>query len=364
MPTTSYQTTEKSGRVLTESFRSPSRHLFFFLKQMSSFLLGGHPLDRALQLLSQTLPAGKMNLAVGDLRERVRRGQSLSQAMQAHPALFSSFVAAVVRTGERAGNLGKVLRQLAEQIERELELRAQIRNALAYPLFVAFFSFGVVIFLFTYVIPTLATVVEEQGGTLPALTRILFAISAGVRRWGIVLGLGLACGLFFLRQKARHPSWKVWWDAKVLRLPVMGSLVKMREAGRFCSTMATLLGSGMEMVPALETVEAVLQNEEFRKWSRRAREQVVRGEPLSASLQKSPLFPRIVPSFVRAGEESGDLKNQIAGVGKMLEEETQARLKQMATFLEPALIIIVGVLVGLCVLAVVLPIVQLNQLIQ
>lgn len=343
---------------------SSRRHLLLFLKQLALFLDGGKTLEEALQELGRILPEGKIKQAAAEIRGRIRRGASLSSALRLLPNLFSPFVTAMVETGEQAGNLPSVLRDLVEEQTREEALRSQIRSALAYPAFVAFFCLAVVVFLFSFLVPRLEGLVAELGGTLPWITRGVIAFSEGLRWIGPWVGAAFLGGFIVGRRALARPRGKEWWDERLLRWPWVGELVRLRESARFCRAMATLIAGGMNLIRSLETASGIFKNSLFRSYIVKTREKVLRGDSLAGALGRAPLFPPLVLGFVRAGEESGDLKNQLAYVARMLEEEVQSRLKMFTTFLEPALIVCVGALVGTVLLAVILPIVQMTELVQ
>jgi len=395
MPTYQYQAFEKSGKsvkgvVLAEtperartkvrdkgiyvsrlkevrvrhSKRGQLRQKLILFRELSSLLAGGKTLDQSLDLIWEIVSEASLKPIIADLKERVRVGQSLAQAFEASPALFTPFDMALIRTGEESGSLAQTLRLLAEYLEKEESLRTQIRTALAYPLFVALFSFATVLALFTFVIPTLKELYADVGGTLPILTQALLGISFFLKNYGVgVLGLALV-GLFFLRRPNIKASLKKIMDEKIFSLPRIGDWVGLREGGRFCTTLATLLNGGMQLVPAMDIAGQVFKNCQFRQMAGEIKEAIIKGASLGASLKKYPFVPAIIPSLIRAGEESGNLKEQLTYLGEMLEEESSQELKYWMSFLEPVLIIAVGLVIGLVVLAVILPIVSLNQIIS
>lgn len=338
------------------------KHLFY--RELASFVRGGKTLDQALHLVWQTDATSGLKPVIADLRERIHRGESLAKATQAHPQIFTSFEAAMIRTGEESGNLAPTLKSMAAYLEKEETLRTQIRSALAYPMFVAFFSFLTVLALFTFVIPTLEELYADLGGALPLLTQSLLSFSLFLRHYGVVLAL-LLLGVFVLLRRPQikvrlKKAFEVW----SLKLPKIGEWIALREGGRFCSRMGILVGSGLSLPRSLEIVADVFKNHQFHLALQEIKGQVVRGASLGKTLSQYPLFPQIISSLVLSGEESGNLPDQFATLGEILEEEATTKLKFWMSFLEPALIVGVGIVIGIVVLAVILPIVQLNQMIS
>jgi len=340
------------------------RQKLLFYRELGSFLRGGKTLDQALELVWQTDTSRDLKPVIADLKERVHRGESLAKAMQSHPLLFSSFDWALVRTGEESGSLPATLKLISGYLQKEESLRSEIRSALAYPLFVALFSFLTVLALFAFVIPALEDLYSDLGGGLPFITQTILGLSLFLQANGIWMALLLLGAFIFCRLPQTKARLKKAFAQWVFKIPKVGEWISLREGGRFCATMATLVGSGMSLVRSLETATDIFKNEEFKKAIQEIKGLVVRGASLGKTLEQYPIFPNIISSLVRSGEESGNLKEQFAYLGEVLEEDSTAKLKFGMTFLEPALIVCVGIIIGIVVLAVILPIVQLNEMIS
>lgn len=395
MPTYQYQALEKSGKsakgvVLAESREKAQAQLkekgFYlkylkelspgktkrgslrvkclFFRELATFLKGGKNLDEALDLVwkSQTSPGLKPVIA--DLKERVHRGESLAQAAQNFPRTFTPFDRAMIGTGELSGNLPPLLNRLVGYLQKEEAVRSGLRSACAYPLFVAFFSLLTVLALFTFVIPTLENLYADVGGALPLITRVLIGFSHLIQTGGVWIALVLTGLFFFLRRPQTKERVKKSAESVMLKIPVVSQWIAKREGGRFCSAMGTLVGSGLSVEEALKTAALLFKFKPYQELISEVRSQVERGASLGKTLQRSNLFPPVASSLILSGEESGNLKEQLDYLGETLEEESAAQLKHWMTFLEPAMIIAVGVVIGIVVLAVILPIVQINQMIS
>lgn len=335
-----------------------------FFRQLASFLKGGKTLDQSLELVWETLSFPHLKSIVADLKERVHRGEPLAKAMSEHAPFFSSYDCAMIRAGEEAGQLASTFSLLSLYLEKQNRLRTEIRSAIAYPLFVALFSFLTVLALFTFVIPTLESLYADLDQALPLITQCLLGFSHLIRDFGVLIALILVLSLFLFRMPRFVHSVKSKWDNLLLKLPMIREWIALREGGRFCSTLATLLTSGLGLLPALKITQGLFQNHQYQTILEQVQDQVEKGVALGQALSPFSLFPSLMASLIRTGEESGRLKEQLAYLGELFEEESARKLKTFVTFLEPLMIVGVGIVIGAVVLAVILPIVQINEMVS
>jgi len=340
------------------------KHKEVFYRQLASFLKGGKTLDQSLELVWETLTIPNLKSVVADLKERVHRGESLAQALSGHSSFFSPYDCAMVRTGEEAGQLASTFYLLATYLEKQNRLRTEIRSAIAYPIFVALFSFLTVLALFAFVIPTLESLYADLDQALPFVTQCLLGFSHFINQFGVVIALLMLAGLVLFRLPRFQEPIKEQWNKSILKMPKIGEWIAIREGGRLCSTLATLLESGMGLLPALKITQGLFQNNQYRVALEEIQHQVEKGVALGQALSLISLFPPLLTSLIRTGEESGHLKEQLTYLGEMFEEESTRKLKTFVTFLEPLMIVGVGIVIGIVVLAVILPIVQLNEIIS
>ena len=332
-------------------------------RQLAGLVAAGMPLERALSALADEAENDKLRNLVATLRSEVNAGSAFARALAQFPREFSASYSAVVAAGEQSGQLGTVLERLADDLEGREALRNKLIAAALYPAIVTLVAIVIVVFLVSYVVPQVAGVFEGSERALPTLTVIMMGISAFVREWGwyvlVVLVLGVI-GLVFAR---RQESVRLRMDAAVLRLPVLGRLARGFNATRFAGTLAMLAGSGVPILRALQTAAETLNNRALREDALDALVRVREGAPLASALAAKKRFPPLLSMFARLGEQTGQLPQMLQRAADQLGAEVQRRAMSLATVLEPLLIVGMGLIVMLIVLAVLLPIIQLNQLV-
>jgi general secretion pathway protein F len=332
-------------------------------RQLAGLVAAGMPLERALSALAEEAENDKLRNLVATLRSEVNAGSAFARALAQFPREFSASYSAVVAAGEQSGQLGTVLERLADDLEGREALRNKLIAAALYPAIVTLVAIVIVVFLVSYVVPQVAGVFEGSERALPTLTVIMMGISAFVREWGwyvlVVLVLGVI-GLVFAR---RQESVRLRMDAAVLRLPVLGRLARGFNATRFAGTLAMLAGSGVPILRALQTAAETLNNRALREDALDALVRVREGAPLASALAAKKRFPPLLSMFARLGEQTGQLPQMLQRAADQLGAEVQRRAMSLATVLEPLLIVGMGLIVMLIVLAVLLPIIQLNQLV-
>jgi general secretion pathway protein F len=266
----------------------------------------------------------------------------------------------VVAAGEQSGALGAVLERLADDLEARQALRAKLLGAMLYPAIVSVVALVIVLVLVTYVVPQIANVFTSSKRALPLLTTVMLGISAFVREWGWLAAAALAGsgGAFVLAR--RGEAFRTRTDAWLLRLPLVGRLVRGYNAARFGGTLAMLAGAGVPILRALQTAAETLGNRAMRADALEALVQVREGAPLASALAARKRFPGLLAMFARLGEQTGQLPVMLARAAQQLSTEAQRRALAMATILEPLLIVVMGIVVVLIMLAVLLPIIQLN----
>ncbi|HEX2010500.1 MAG TPA: type II secretion system F family protein, partial [Roseateles sp.] len=276
------------------------------------------------------------------------------------PREFDEVYRAVVAAGEQSGALGAVLERLADDLEQRQELRAKLIGAMAYPAIVSLIALVIVIFLVTYVVPQIATVFTGSKRALPFLTVAMLAISDFVRHWGWLMLALLVGGFASLSWALRNTAFRERFDAGTLNLPLLGRLARGYNGARFAATLAMLAGAGVPILKALQAAAETLSNRAMRADALDALVQVREGAPLGSALAGKKRFPGILAMFARLGEQTGALPEMLERAARQLGTEVQRRAMAAATLLEPLLIVAMGAIVMLIVLAVLLPIIQLN----
>jgi general secretion pathway protein F len=301
---------------------------------------------------------------VATLRAEVNAGSTFAKALSQYPREFSPIYIAVIGAGEQSGNLGLVLERLADDLEEQQALKAKLIGAALYPVIVSLVAILIVLFLVTYVVPQVAHVFAGSKRALPMLTVIMIATSDFVRKYGWLMLIAMVFGAIGARVALANPVIREKFDGFFLTLPILGKLSRGYNTARFASTLAMLAAAGVPILKALQAAADTLSNRAMRTDALDALTLVREGAPLASALAQKKRFPGLLSMFARLGEQTGQLPVMLGRAAKQLSTEVARRAMQLATVLEPLLIVAMGVVVMLIVLAVLLPIIQLNQLVK
>lgn len=347
--------------VIWESKVFGNDALAVWTRQLAGLVGAGLPLERALSTLSQEAETPRQRDLVSALREEVNAGATFAKALAQHPREFSAIYLAVIAAGEQSGHLDMVLESLAEDLQTQQALRNKLLAATLYPAIVSVVALLIVFFLLTYVVPQVAQVFSSNQQALPWLTTFMLGLSALVQALWLWVLLLVVVGTWVLRLALRQSDFRQRFDAAWLQLPLIGRLSCGYNAARFASTLAMLAAAGVPILKALQAASDTLSNAAMRKDAQEALAMVREGAPLASALAQHARFPRLLVMFARLGEQTGTLPTMLQRTAQQLGEEVQRRALQIATILEPLLIVVMGAVVMLIVLAVMLPIIQLNQ---
>jgi general secretion pathway protein F len=347
--------------VIWESKVFGNDALAVWTRQVAGLVGAGLPLERALSTLSQEAETPRQRDLVSALREEVNAGATFAKALAQHPREFSAIYLAVIAAGEQSGHLAMVLESLAEDLQTQQALRNKLLAATLYPAIVSVVALLIVFFLLTYVVPQVAQVFSSNQQALPWLTTFMLGLSALVQALWLWVLLLVVVGIWVLRLALRQSDFQQRFDAVWLQTPIIGRLARGYNAARFASTLAMLAAAGVPILKALQAASETLSNAAMRQDAQQALAMVREGAPLASALAQHARFPRLLVMFARLGEQTGTLPIMLKRTAQQLGEEVQRRAMQLATILEPLLIVVMGAVVMLIVLAVMLPIIQLNQ---
>jgi general secretion pathway protein F len=338
--------------------------LVIWTQQLASLVSAGLPLEPALSALSEQADNAKQSELTNQLRAEVNAGAPLAQALAMHPREFNERYVAVMRSGEQTGQLAQVLQLLANDLQAQHEMRAKLLSASLYPAIVTGVALLMVVFLLTYVVPQVAQVFTSTQRHLPGLTVFMLTLSHGVQAMWVWALLALLLVGLLLHWGRRHRLLRQRMDAALLQLPVIGRLSLNYHTARFASTLALLVGAGVPMLKALQTAAQTLSNAALRLHAEQSIDLVREGAPLATALSQNNTLPGLLPMFARLGEQTGQLPQMLQHAADHLGKDVQRRALQLATVLEPLLIVTMGAVVMLIVLAVMLPLIQLNQFVR
>ncbi len=338
-----------------------STQLSVWTRQLAELVSSGLPLEQALGSLSEEAESEAERNLNAALRASVNGGTSFAKALEQHPREFADIFVAVVGAGEQSGHLALVLVRLADDLEERQLLKSKLVGAALYPAIVSLVAVVIVLFLVGYVVPQVAHVFAGSKHALPFLTVAMMAISDFVRGYGWMVALLLMAGSALLWQLLKNPAFRERWDAAWLNLPVVGKLARGYNAARFAGTLSMLTAAGVPILQALQAAAQTLSNQALKRDALDALVLVREGAPLAAALAQKKRFPGLLSMFARLGEQTGQLPSMLDRAAKQLSTEVQRRSMHLATILEPLLIVVMGLVVMLIVLAVLMPIIQLNQ---
>ncbi len=344
--------------------RVPVQELALFTRQLATLTGAGLPLIECLETLGEQVERTALKRALAHVRQQVREGHALADALHAHTRIFSSIYVNMVRSGEESGALDAVLSRLADYTEGQARLRSTVQAALTYPLLMVCVAGAILLFLLAYVIPQVTQIFSETGQALPLATQILISLSSFLADQWWELALIGASGMLLVSRLLRAPAGRLWWDRVALRLPWYGRLIQRLNIARVARTLGTLLASGVPILTALGIVTQLVSNVLLRRALEEARTNVQEGESLAAPLKRSGVFPGLFLQMIAVGERSGELEHMLNRAADAYDDEVAATLARLTSILEPLTILVMGGVVLFIVLAILLPIFQLNQLVH
>ncbi len=357
---------DESGVARARGFgeRLSQVELALFTRQLASLLEAGLPLEQAFTALLEQAERAYMRDLIASIRSEVMGGAPFSAALSRHPRDFAEIYRALVASGEQIGQLARVLARLADYIERRNALVQRVRLAFTYPAIVTVVAFAIVIFLLTYVVPQIVSVFANTKQKLPVLTTMMLAVSDFTRAYGIYVALILIALWFAWRRALRNPALKLRWHAWLLDAPVYGRFERSLNTARFASTLAITTGSGVPILRALDTSRDTLSNVAMKTLVEDATASVREGASLARALSAQKYFPPMLVHMIRAGEITGELPAMLERAADSQQADLERRALTIAGLLEPVLILAMGLVVLLIVLAVLMPIIEINQLVR
>jgi len=332
-------------------------------QQLATLLGAGLPLDRSLGILSELAENDRIEATVDKIRNRVREGGALSEALEERHGVFSRFYINMVRAGEIGGSLDRTLSRMAEYLERSKELRDSVVSALIYPALLVVLAIASLILLMVYVIPQFAPMFEEFGGDLPLLTRIVMGIGAALQQyWWAMIGTVVVLVLWF-RGQMRRPASRRRWDRRFLHLKGVGEVISKMETARLARTAGTLLVNGVPLLSALSIAKNVMTNTVLGDDVAEAAKQVKTGTPMARALAANGNFPRLALQMVNVGEETGKLDEMLLKVADTYDREVRVTSDRLMALLVPALTLGLALVIGVIVMSVLMAILSINELV-
>lgn len=338
--------------------------LAMITRQLSTLVNAGFPIDRAIGSVVPHTRSKRLKRSLANIKDAIVEGNSFAAALANYPALFSPLYVSMVKAGESSGTLELILDRLSVISEKSIALSNRIRTAMAYPLLMAVIGVLILFFLVTFVVPSITTIFTDMNQQLPLPTVLLLAISGFMKvYWPLILlaAAGIVAGFQFFRKTTQG---RIFLDRLYLRLPVFSDLIEKMAMARLSRTLASLLENGVSMLPALDISKSVAGNTIIANSLETVAAEVEKGQGLASSMERFSHFPSLAVQMVQVGEQSGALEAMLIKVADAFDNETEARIMSTTTLLEPLMILLMGVAVGFIVLAICLPIFEMNQLVK
>lgn len=342
--------------------RVTQRDLVIFSRQLATLFQAKVPVITALRTFAAETERASLRRAIGEIVEDVSGGSALSQALSRHPRVFSAFYVSMVRAGEESGELEEVFSYLADYLERSYTLMSKARGALIYPAFVLSAFVGVIIVMLVVVIPRISSIFSELGQEIPFYTRAIISLSTFLRAWGVAGIVLLAVCAIIAWRYARTRNGQYVVDSIKIRLPLVGGLLRKIYLARFADNLSTLIVAGIPIIRALEITGDIVANRVYQRVIADAAESVKAGNTISASFDRYREIPPLITQMIRIGEESGKLDFILKSAAGFYQREVDNLLDNFVSLIEPALIIFLGLGVGILVVAVLVPIYNLSTL--
>jgi len=332
-------------------------------RQLATLMGAGFPLVSALEAVISQTESARLKTVLAQLREKIVEGQSLADALQAYPNIFSAVYTNMIRAGEASGTLELVMERLADISEKQEAMKSRIRAALTYPILMLLLGSAILFFLMTHVVPNITGIFIEMQHTLPTPTRILIQISDFLQRYLILIVLALPTLAITIRQLLKTEKGRRMFDQALFKLPVISGIHKKLSTVRFAQMLGSLIENGIPMLSALQVVRGITDNRLFCETIDKAAEDVSRGQGLAQSLKGIELMPPLAVQMIEVGEQSGELEKMLSKVADFYENQLENQLLGLTSLMEPLMIVVMGVIIGFIVLSICLPIFEMNQLI-
>lgn len=349
------QPARRSGRIREE-------HVTAATRELGTLLRAGIPLDRALGILISLGENEQLASVLGDVHERIKGGASLADAIEQHRGIFSPFYINLLRAGEAGGALDSVLERLADHMEQSRQVRDALLSALIYPAILVFVAVVSIFILLGYVVPQFTELFEGSGQLLPLPTRITIAVGEGLRQYGWLLPALVIAGTVIIRRQLQVPRKRYRWHARLLALPLAGTIAIRVEVARFARTLGTLLHNGVPLLGALGIVKDSVGNQVIADGIEQVAGSLKEGQSLAGPLAEIVHFPPFAVHMIRIGEESGRLEEMLQQVAEIYDRETQTVIKRALTLLEPILILVLGVIIAAVIISILVAILSINEL--
>jgi general secretion pathway protein F len=357
---------ERFSRSFSDFFskRSSAKQVGLFSRQLATLLTAGMPLLRAIgDILDQTEHAHFKNI-IAEVKQKLEEGQSFSTSLSRHKGVFSEMYVNMVRVGENLGSLETVIERLADLEEKRLMLRRKLQTVMLYPSFLVFFASLVIIFLMVFIIPMIGERFADMGHELPLPTRIVMGISSFLSSYWILISIAILAGVFFTRRYLATQDGKEKLHGWLLTMPIVSRLYRKQLILKFTQNLGILLNNNVDIIKSFEIVKKVVGNIIIERKIDEASQKIKEGTPVSKALSKADFLPKLVIGMISAGEASDKLDEMLIRIGTVYENELDQLIASITSIIDPVIIVVMGGAIGIIVISVMLPIMEMNLLVQ
>lgn len=355
---------EENIRKFSFSKKITSKDIYIFLRQLANLNIAGLPIVKSLANISSQSHNPRLRLIVWNLKEKLQKGNTFSEALSFHPDVFGTFEINMIKSAETTGMLDEAIEKIADLKERDIAFNNRLRSSMAYP--VLLLSVGVItlLVLTTFVLPKFITLFNDLDQELPILTQMLINTSMFLKNYWILLGVVAGFAIFFIQKQLKTKKGKFLFDGLKLRIPLIKNIVLKIQIARFARTLGSLIQNGVPIINSLKITSEIATNLVFSSEIKHMHTQVTKGQQISMALKDSSIFDKNTLDLIGVGEESGRLDEMLFRIAEMNESESSGLIETLLFLVEPALILSLGIVVAIIVMAILMPIFQMNFLVQ
>jgi general secretion pathway protein F len=359
-----HERAKRDIQLLGFLYRPSSSDVAVLTRQLATLVRAGVPLVESITALVDQVEKESLVRILTDVSENLKEGKAFADCLAAHPRVFPSLYINMIAAGEASGTLEAVLERLADFMEGQARLKGKLISALAYPVLMTLIATLLVAALMVGVVPKVTTMFDNMQQELPWYTALLIGISDTLAKyWWLILGV-IGIAIYSFRRWRATPGGRMIWDRFLLRVPIFGRLNLLVAVARFSRTLATLLASGVALLPAMDIVKSVLENVQLESVVKTAIGSIREGESIADPLRRSGYFPPMVTHMIAVGEKSGQLEQMLQNVSRAYEADVETRVTTLTSMLEPLIIVVMGGMVAFIAMAIIMPLVQMNQFVQ
>ncbi|MCH6569664.1 MAG: type II secretion system F family protein [Acidobacteria bacterium] len=359
---------EETGGLLSREIRLPwqrkkvpQKDLLIFTQELSTLVKAGLTLDRSLSVLSDLTENAYLAEVVGELLREIKGGKALSEALSTHPQVFPKVYVNMVRAGEVGGALDQILERLEEYLEGADELRSYLISSMIYPCILVVVAMGSIIIMMTVVIPQFADIFENAGAPVPLPMKVLLVLSGFLTGFWWLILLVIGGGAYWIYSRLKTEEGRLNWDRQLLKLPVVGSVLQKLEVSRFSRTLGTLLQSSVPLIQSINLVKEIVENQAIASTMESIKSGVKKGEGLTRPIREAEIFPPFALHLLAVGEETGRLDDMLLQIADSYDRDLKRSLQRLVALLEPAIILVMGLIIGVMVVSMLYSIFSIND---